>query len=409
MRACGIGALARSLAALSITLVALAGCSGDDGPVTGNVRVTLRNASLGIDVDTGEIDTLWITLLDMEGEPVDSTLVLPAPPLSGGTRTFDLEAPIAAGLTILVKATGERPVAGAPPATYVRGILRRGLSAPFDMTAGGMAPVDVELTSFVTQFHDVAFMNDGARHRVSWQPLAGAVRWRLSIREGALPARDTVLVDTSFTATGLPVTYQVQAIDADTAEGAPGDRLMPGLLLPGPPVNLRLIPRTGERMEVRWNRGTGFVRDWEIERRAEGGNFLPLISLDVDTLLFSDSTLVDGRRWEYRARSRNANGVSAWTTTVAAFTPLNVPDGLVLTPNDLEFGLGWTERSLSEEGFVLERATGNGTFIPLATLPVNASGYTDAPLAERTRYRYRVQAFRGEIRSAYSTVVEGTT
>lgn len=391
----------------------LAACSGDDEPPTGNVHVTLRNASLGIPVDTGDIDTLVVTVLDATGEPLDSTRVMAAPPLSGGTRSFDLDLPVAAGLVIRVKATGERPVAGAPPATYVRGVLRRGESEPFDIGVGDPVSVEVRLTPFVTAFHDVQFLEDRfppgerERHRVSWRPLPGAVRWRVSIDEGGI--RDTVLADTTLVGTRLQNTYQVHAIDADSMEGAAGDLLEPQLLLPGPPANLRLTPSSGERILVRWNPGTGFVHTWELERRAEAGSFLPFVKLGADTLQFVDSTVVDGRRWEYRARARNSYGPSEWSAPVAAVAPLNPPEDVTITLNDLEIGLGWTERSLSEEGVVVERASGNGAFVPLITLPVNASGYIDAPLAERTRYRYRVQTVRGVIASAYTPVVEATT
>jgi titin len=280
---------------------------------------------------------------------------------------------------------------------------------PFDLDVGAMVAVEVPLTGFVTAFHDVQFMDEGASHRVSWHPLPGAARWRLSIREGALPARDTVLVDTALVGSALPVVYQVQALDADDASGAPGDLLEPGLLLPGTPANLRLQPQSGERILVRWNPGTGFVHTWELERQGEEGGFVPLVALGVDTLLFADSTVVDGRRWEYRARARNTHGVSAWTNTVAAVAPLNVPENLAIALDDLEISLSWTERSRSEEGIQVERALGNGSFVPVATLPVNAAGWIDAPLAERTRHRYRVRAFRGLLVSAYTPVVEATT
>jgi hypothetical protein len=390
-------------------LAASLGCSGDDeAPSGGNVRVTVRNAPGAVAVDLGDIDTLRVTLFDATGQPVDSTVVIPAPPVVGGARTFDLTVPSAAGLSLLVRATGERPVGGAASATYVRGVLRRGVSAPFDVNVGATVPVPVTLTPFVASFHDVEFMEDGARHRVSWRPVAGAERWRVAIRRGA-SVRDSVLADTALAGTAVDAVYQVQAIDADSTDGAFGDLVAPAQFLPGTPVNFRLVPQSGERIDVRWNPGGGFVQRWEIERRDEGDTFRPLAGRGVDTLLFADTTVVDGRRFEYRGRARNGNGVSAWTGVVAAVAPLNAPGELTLAPNDLEFGLGWIDRSRSEEGYTLERATGNGAFIPLITLPVNAAGFVDTPLAERTRYRYRVRSFRGVLLSGYSNVVEGTT
>jgi len=372
-----------------LTMVLMAGsgpaCSGKEvGPRVGNLRLTIQQTPAPIDIDLGDIDSLLVTIMGATDGQVDSTyLISPPPPSFGGVMLVDLELPSAADRSVVVRASGGRPVGG--------------------------AAVTIPLSPFVAAFQSVQFMDDGARHRIFWNRVPGATRWRLSIREDAMPLRDTLLVDTTFAATRLPVAYQVIALDATAAAGAPGDILEPGLLLPGVPVNLRLTPRSGERVDVRWATGGGFVAAWELERRAEEAGFLPRVTLAVDTTSFADTTVVDGRRFEYRVRARNSRGVSGWTNSVAAVAPLNEPSDMVLTRTDLEIALGWVDRSLSETSYEVERANGGGGFGPLVTLSVNASGWVDAPLAENTRYRYRVRTVRGLLESRWSDVVEATT
>jgi len=340
---------------------------------------------------------------------VDSTHVIsPKPASTDGVMVIDLEIPSAADRLLIVRGTGERPVAGAAVATWTRGVLWRGASEPFDIDVGGMIDVSVSLTPFVSAFQSVQFMDEGARYRLYWNRVPGAARWHLSIR-GIEPAIDTLLSDTTFASTLLTATFQVRALDAALAPGAFSDIIEPGRLLPGVPVNLRLTPRRGERIDVRWSTGGGFVTSWEIQRQAEEEEFKSLVALAVDTTLFADTTVVDGRRFEYRVRARNSRGVSDWSGIVGAVAPLNAPTDLVPVGTGLEIALGWIDRSLSETGYEVERAQGNGPFSLIVALSVNASGWVDDSLAEDTRYRYRVRAVRGLLASPWSAVVEATT
>ena len=62
--------------------------------------------------------------------------------------------------------------------------------------------------------------------------------------------------------------------------------------------------------------------------------------------------------------------------------------------------LTWTDNSLNEDGFLVERKVGEGeTYQPLARLPRNTSSYVDTSVEEGVTYCYRVKAF---IASSYS-------
>jgi len=53
----------------------------------------------------------------------------------------------------------------------------------------------------------------------------------------------------------------------------------------------------------------------------------------------------------------------------------------------------WSDNSMGEDGFKLERSTDGTNFSPLQTLPRNSTSYSDESVAQGTTYTYRVKAF----------------
>ena len=72
--------------------------------------------------------------------------------------------------------------------------------------------------------------------------------------------------------------------------------------------------------------------------------------------------------------------------------------------------LSWADNSQNEDGFDIERKTGNGgAFLALTTMAANQSSYTDANLSDGTTYCYRVRAFNSVGGSPYSNEACATT
>jgi Fibronectin type III domain/Bacterial Ig domain len=72
--------------------------------------------------------------------------------------------------------------------------------------------------------------------------------------------------------------------------------------------------------------------------------------------------------------------------------------------------LSWADNSQNEDGFDIERKTGNGgAFLALTTIPANQSSYTDTNLSNGTTYCYRVRAFNSVGGSPYSNEACATT
>jgi len=100
------------------------------------------------------------------------------------------------------------------------------------------------------------------------------------------------------------------------------------------------------------------------------------------------------------------NVLSPFTDT----TIPDAPDGLhVNSVYSTQIGLVWTDNSLNETGFKIERSQGTGTFTEIAVVPANATTFLDNGLTASTEYRYKVLAYNSNGNSAYSNVAVCTT
>jgi subtilisin family serine protease len=75
-----------------------------------------------------------------------------------------------------------------------------------------------------------------------------------------------------------------------------------------------------------------------------------------------------------------------------------------------QIDLNWTDNSMEETGFRLERSSDGGVvFTSLAVLDADVTAYSNTGLSAGTRYQYRVRAYQGPYPSSFSNVVSATT
>src|SRR5688572_12692157 len=80
------------------------------------------------------------------------------------------------------------------------------------------------------------------------------------------------------------------------------------------------------------------------------------------------------------------------------------PSNLTATPvSTSQINLAWNDNSGNEDGFRIERCTGNNctNFAQIAEVGANVTTFSNTGLSANTRYRYRVRAFNGGGNSAY--------
>lgn len=64
--------------------------------------------------------------------------------------------------------------------------------------------------------------------------------------------------------------------------------------------------------------------------------------------------------------------------------------------------LSWADHSSNEDGFEIQRRIGSGSYVPLARVAANTTGFSDTSVAQNQTYTYRVLAFNGAGSSAAS-------
>lgn len=117
---------------------------------------------------------------------------------------------------------------------------------------------------------------------------------------------------------------------------------------------------------------------------------------------------------------RNANGTAEgkgpgrsdiFVNVAEALTTPAAPTNLIATATGPDrIRLTWTDNSLDETGFAVERSTNATTgFTEIASLPANASSFESTGLIPATQYFFRVRANGSGGFSAYSNVANATT
>jgi len=111
---------------------------------------------------------------------------------------------------------------------------------------------------------------------------------------------------------------------------------------------------------------------------------------------------------------------SASNLATAQFRSFGDTGGVVTPPADptnlvaqvisqTEIDLMWSDNSSDETGFRIERATGNGPFVQLATVGAGIMGYSDTSVVANTTYTYRVFAVKSGTDSTSPAVAAPVT
>jgi uncharacterized protein len=169
---------------------------------------------------------------------------------------------------------------------------------------------------------------------------------------------------------------------------------------PAAPSALQANGASPTQINLQWTDNSGNEDGFRIERHSGDGNFGLIATVGPNVTSYSNGSLIEGTSYTYRVQAFNTGGASAWSNPA---TPPLTPAGLLATGvSPSQVILTWFDTSNNEDGFRIERHTGDGNFTLIATVGPNITQYSDGSLNEGTAYTYRVRAFNGDGASYWS-------
>lgn len=126
-----------------------------------------------------------------------------------------------------------------------------------------------------------------------------------------------------------------------------------------------------------------------------------------------DITVSDGRLTITNGSGASNNKLDFIDIASASGSSMTIPPA---APSDLNVSsvsstslkLAWSDNSVREDGYKIERSTDNKTWSQIATVGVNVSTYTNTGLTSGKKYYYRVRAYNTYGNSSYTNVASGT-
>jgi hypothetical protein len=159
-----------------------------------------------------------------------------------------------------------------------------------------------------------------------------------------------------------------------------------------------------------WTDGSSDEAGFTIERKPAGYAFARRDATEANVVSYADHLLFPSTTYTYRVRAFNSGGDSAWsneasiTTSAGVATPQPplAPSRLTAAPYEAAIDLAWTDGSVDETLFGLERAEGGAPFVLRTAAPAGTVEYEDVAIRPGWPYTYRVRALSLQGPSPYS-------
>jgi Zn-dependent metalloprotease/transcriptional regulator CtsR len=227
----------------------------------------------------------------------------------------------------------------------------------------------------------------------------------------ALVGANTTTYASTSLAAGTTYTYRVRAYDGPNDSGYSNTASATTPSGPPAPSSLAATPVSPSRIDLAWTDNATNEQGFKIER-STGGAWSVIATVGVNVTTYANTWLSSGVVHSYRVKAYDGPNESAYSNTVSAspLPPPAAPTGLVATPvTSSRIDLAWTDNATNEQGFKVERSTDGVTFVTVAVLSVNATGYSVTSLNASTTYAFRVRAYEGPNDSVPSNTASAST
>jgi hypothetical protein len=170
---------------------------------------------------------------------------------------------------------------------------------------------------------------------------------------------------------------------------------------------------TSTLITLSWTDNATNEDGYKIERGLSTSSFSEIATIGSSSVSYSDGTVSPATTYYYRVRAYNTGGNSGYSNTANATTilGLNAPSGLsgVQDPSAIQINLSWTDNSIDETAFVLERKLSSDfSYTQLATTSASATSYADSAVTGGSIYNYRIRGYNAGAYGPYSNVATAT-
>lgn len=228
-----------------------------------------------------------------------------------------------------------------------------------------------------------------------------------------LAANSTSFTDVNVVAGG---TYFYRVSAGGVTQSSDYSNQAQATLAPQSPVGLTATAVSSKQVNVAWNDVAG-ESGFKVQRSTDGGaTWTVIATVGATVTSYQNTGLAPSTTYLYRVVAFNAGGDSlasaaASATTQAAPVAPVAPSGLAATSvASRQVALKWTDNSLNETGFTVERSSNGGkSWSIVGTVSADATSFTDTSVSGRKTYTYRVRAFNDGGNSAYSNLLKVTT
>jgi fibronectin type 3 domain-containing protein len=163
--------------------------------------------------------------------------------------------------------------------------------------------------------------------------------------------------------------------------------------VPAAPSNINASPETSTSVSVTWTDNSANEDGFRVERSSDdGASWSAVLQTSADaTRSVDDARTAESPRLCYRVVAYNGFGTSAPSGTDCTTPPAGA-GSLTASVSDQAIILSWTDNSVVEDGYEVQRAAIGEPYKVVAILPANATGYHDAQATVDVTYWYYVRA-----------------
>lgn len=173
-----------------------------------------------------------------------------------------------------------------------------------------------------------------------------------------------------------------------------------------PPTNVQFANINLNTITLNWNDNSIGETGYKIDRQVDGGAWATVIgTAAADTTTWSDTNAPINSEVQYRVYAYTPTDQSSYGYSELINNA--IPSPLLDSVTQLSvssFKLDWTDNSIGEDGFKIERKIDDGTYTQIAAPVANSVTYTDSSIDKKgynTVY-YRIKAYKSTFDSDYS-------